>query len=211
MTALFSIKETGIDTVIDDVYRHQADVGVISLTELSEKLIHRIMDSNEIEFHEIAAVIPCVFVRADHPLAGMESVNESMLEDYPFVIFEHNQASAVDFSEEYQLLWSRKPSRCIGVTNRNSVYSILIRTDAFTTGSGLLVPDLNDNRIISIPLDNEDLIHLGWIKSKNTKSFTQMENFVDFLLNSVNESIQYTEEIHRRLSKRKRDGNAPTF
>lgn len=207
----FSIKETGIDTVIDDVNKHQSDIGVISMTELSEKLIHRIMVSNEIEFHEIAAVIPCVFVRSDHPLAGLESVNESMLEDYPFVIFEHNQAAAVDFSEEYQLLWSKKPTRCISVTNRTSVYGILTSTDAFTTGSGLLVPNLYDNRIISIPLENEDLIHLGWIRSKSTKPFPQMEKFVDYLVESVNESIQYTEEIHLRLSRRKDEGYTATL
>lgn len=33
----FSINETGIDKVIDDVYKHGADIGVISLTELTEK------------------------------------------------------------------------------------------------------------------------------------------------------------------------------
>ena len=37
----FSIKETGMDAVIDDVYDHRSDVGVIFLTELTEKMMRK--------------------------------------------------------------------------------------------------------------------------------------------------------------------------
>ena len=197
----FSIKETGMDTVIDDIFNHQADIGVIFLTELNKKMVWRMMTSREIEFHELAVVPPCVFVKRSHPLVGMESVDESVLSNYPYVSFEHSQGVAVDFSEEYQLLWSKRPTRCITVNNRTSVYHILLTTNAFTTGSGLLVRDLNDSRVISIPLEERTKIHLGWIKSKNSKSFSKMDEFISLLENSVADSIQYTEEMHRQLAK----------
>lgn len=57
----FTIKETGMDGVIDDVYDHRADLGVIFLTKLTEKIICRLLDARELTFHELAAVPPCVF------------------------------------------------------------------------------------------------------------------------------------------------------
>ena len=44
----YSIKETGMDAVIDDVYDHRADIGVIFLTELTEKMIRRLLDAREL-------------------------------------------------------------------------------------------------------------------------------------------------------------------
>ena len=49
-----------MDGVIDDVYDHRADVGVICLTDLTEKIICRLLDARELEFHELAAVCPCI-------------------------------------------------------------------------------------------------------------------------------------------------------
>ena len=70
----FGLRETGMDGVIDDVYDHRADVGVICLTDLTEKIICRLLDARELEFHELAAVCPCIYVRGGHPLAGRSSV-----------------------------------------------------------------------------------------------------------------------------------------
>ena len=76
---LFSIRETRMDAVIDDVYDHRADIGVIFLTELTEKMIRRLLDARGLEFHEIAAVTPCVYVREGHPLAELDAVSDADL------------------------------------------------------------------------------------------------------------------------------------
>ena len=65
----FGVRETGMDGVIDDVYDHRADVGIICLTDLTEKIIRRLLDARELDFHELAAVVPCAYVRRGHPLA----------------------------------------------------------------------------------------------------------------------------------------------
>lgn len=197
----FSIKETGMDVVIDDVYDHRADIGVIFLTELTEKIIRRMMDAREIGFHELEAVAPCIYVRKGHPLSHCASVAEEDLQGYPYVSFEHDQGVAVDFSEEYRVLSFKKPAKSISVNNRTTVMNVLASTDAFTTGSGLMVRELADPRVISVPLKGQSLIHLGWIYSKNTKLSPQAEWFVALLKQSVADSVRYTEEEHhRRLS-----------
>ena len=198
-TFRFSIKEAGMDMVIQDVYEHQVDLGVIFLTDLTEKIIRRMLDSHEVEFHQLASVPPCLYVRKGHPLAGREAVSVADLEGSPDLSFEHDQGAAVDFSEEYQLLSFKKPARCISVNNRTTVMNLLAATDAFTTGSGLLVRGLADPRVVSVPLAGQGAIRLGWIQAKDTRLTPQAEYFVALLEQSVEDSIAYTRELHRSL------------
>lgn len=195
----FSTKETSMDAVIDDVYDHRADVGVIFLTELTEKIIRRLLDSRKLVFHEVAAVAPCVYVRKGHPLAGKGAVSEEDLTGYPYVSFEHEQGVAADFSEEYQIISLKKPARRIGVNNRSTMMNVLAQTDAFTTGSGLLVENITSQTVVTVPLSGKTCIRLGWIVPQNTKLSPQTERFVRLLEQSVAESIRFTETLHQSL------------
>ncbi len=195
----YEIKETGMDAVIDDVYDHRADVGVIFLTELTEKIICRLLDARDLSFHEIIAVPPCIYVRRDHPLAKLSSIEEEDLDGYPYVSFEHAQGVAVDFSEECQIASMRKPGRCIVVNNRSAAMNVLARTDAFTTGSGLLLEDLSPKDVVTIPMWSKAPVRLGWIHPKNTKPSSLTESFVRLLESSIQESLRYTQSIRQGL------------
>ena len=50
----YTLKETSMDGVIDDVYDHRADIGVIYLTKLTEKIVCRLLDARELTFYELA-------------------------------------------------------------------------------------------------------------------------------------------------------------
>lgn len=198
-TFRFSIKEAGMDMVIQDVYEHQVDLGVIFLTDLTEKIIRRMLDAHEVEFHQLASVPPCLYVRKSHPLTGLETVTVADLAGFPYLSFEHDQGAAVDFSEEYQLWAFKKPARCISVNNRTTAMNLLAATDAFTTGSGLLVRGLADPRVVTVPLAGQGAIRLGWIQARDTRLTPQAEYFVALLEQSVQDSIAYTRELHRSL------------
>ena len=75
------------------------DIGVCCLTDLTEKIIRRLLDARELDFHEIASVSPCIYVRKGHPLASRGGVSEEDLAGYPYVSFEHSQGVGTDFSE----------------------------------------------------------------------------------------------------------------
>ncbi len=198
----FSIIETGMDAVIDDVYDHRADLGVIFLTELTEKIIRRLLDSRELEFHEVAAVSPCIYVRAGHPLAELDTVTDADLAGFPYVSFEHGQGVAADFSEEYQLMSLKKPAKCISVNNRSTMMNVLARTDAFTTGSGLLVEGLTAQGVVTVPLAGQTSIRIGWIVPRNSKPSPLTERFVRLLGDSVADSIRFTKEIQQSLGQK---------
>lgn len=199
----YAIKETGMDAVIEDVYDHRADIGVIFLTELTEKMIRRLLDARELDFHEVAAVSPCIYVRKGHPLAELDAVTEQDLEGYPYVSFEHVQGVAADFSEEYQIMSMKRPDRCINVNNRATMMNVLAQTDAFTTGSGLLVENFISQAVVTVPLADKSSIRIGWIIPRSCKLSAQVEQFVRLLEQSVADSIQFTERLHQSLAEKK--------
>lgn len=194
----FSIKETGLDTVVNDVADRTADIGVIFLTDLTEKLVRRMMAARDIGFHSLAAVPPCVYVRRGHPLANQQMIAEEELTGYPCVSFEHAQGEAADFSEEYRIVAFDRPDRTISVSNRTTAMNVLASTDAFTTGSGLLVRELADPRVVSIPLKGHAPVRLGWIYPRYARLIPMAEQFVALLKESVAESVAYTQEEQAR-------------
>lgn len=193
-----SIRETGMDAVIQDVCEHRADVGVIFISDLTEKIIRRRMDAQDVEFHELAAVPPCIYIRRDHPLAGCVPLTEAKLAEFPYACFEHDQGAAVDFSEEYQLLPDQKPARTICVNSRTTMMEVLASTDAFTTGSGLLTLGLSDERVISIPLEGRGNVRLGWIRAKATKATPLAERFLHMLAEATADAAAYTRTLQER-------------
>lgn len=196
---VFSIREAGMDAVIDDVYDHRADIGVIFLTELTEKIIRRLLDARDLDFHEIAAVSPCIYVRKGHPLANRDEVTEEDLAGLPYVSFEHNQGVGSDYSEEYQLLSMKKPPRRISVNNRATMMNVLAATDAYTTGSGLLVEGITSQAVVTMPLAGKTCIRIGWIRPRNSKLTPYVAQFVGLLDQSIAESISFTESVHQSL------------
>ena len=195
----YTLKETSMDGVIDDVYDHRADIGVIYLTKLTEKIVCRLLDARELTFHELAAVPPCVYVRKGHPLTQLEHVSEADLEGYPYSSFEQAQGVAVDFSEELPMVSMRKPSKAIIVNNRSTAMNVLANTDAYSTGSGLLAEHLSPVNVVTIPLAGKDPVRLGWIYPQNAKLSSHAEGFVRLLEQSIQRSIAYTSSLHRQI------------
>ena len=74
------------------------------------------------------------------------------MEGYPYVSFEHAQGVAADFSEEYPEMSLRRPDRWIHVNNRATMMNVLAGTDAYTTGSGLLVENFISQAVVTVPL-----------------------------------------------------------
>ena len=191
----FGIRETGMDGVIDDVYDHRADVGVICMTDLTERIIRKLLEARELDFHELAAVSPCVYLRRGHPLADRSSLTEEELDGYPYVAFEHDQGVASDFFEEYPMATMKKPAKYIGVDTRGAAMSVLLQTDAFTTGSGLLSETQSDENVITIPLRGKASIHLGWIHVRSSKPTPMTERFLQQLEEALVDAIAFTKGL----------------
>lgn len=184
----FTFKETDMDKVIENVSQRKSDIGILFLSDMSEKFMNRILSANDLEYNEIARIRPHVFINKDHVLAGKEHINLSELTDYPYIVFSKKDNTTSNYSEEAVFCGSLDFKKIIYVNDRATVYNIISHTDAFTTGSGILPAGYAPDNITSIPIgDNLDYMRLVWIKLKDFNINPLAEKFIDKLEQALRE------------------------
>ncbi|WP_373079661.1 LysR family transcriptional regulator [Fusobacterium varium] len=185
------IREVGMYKVINDVYEKRSALGIIFISELTEKFLKKVLASKDIEFYEIVKLTPCVFFHKNHPLAQNNEINLNELYNFPFASFEEEASASMDFAEEFLFYDFNLIEKKIFVEDRGTMINILTNTNAFSIGTGILPFGYAGPEIISKPIiQYKDEIRLGWIKLSNIKLDDDMELFIENIKNIVSESIQ---------------------
>lgn len=83
------------------------------------------------------------------------------LEEYPYISFEQGDHNSFYFSEEIFSTVVRP--KHIRVRDRASLFSLLLGLDGYTVSSGVIDEEVNGENIISVPLAEEGLMHIGYI------------------------------------------------
>ena len=106
------LKETLTSEVIQDVAKQRSEIGVIFLSDSSEKYIRRLLKTNYLDFAPLVQVKSCAFFHSSHPLAGRQSVTTDDLAPYPCIIYDQADNHMMYFSEEISIP-SFKPEKQI--------------------------------------------------------------------------------------------------
>lgn len=195
----FDINMTDIDSVIEDVYSHHSEIGIIFLTKSTQQIIQRILHTKNIYFHNLETIQPCIFVNKHHPLTSFRSVCSSDLKGYPYLNFSHSHNALTALTEEIHLTSFETPSQVITLNDRAAAINIIAKTSALTTGTGLLNSSAVDEGIISIPLVDEEAIHLGWICLGNKENSQEAACFIKNLKKAIRDAIHHTHQIRNTL------------
>jgi len=151
---ILRLKETITSTVIEDVAKQRSEIGIIFLSEFSSKHINRVLKENNLAFTPLFETIPHVFIRRDHPLSKMKSVNTEDLAPYPCIIYDQNDDTQPFFSEE-TILFDRKPSKVLYVSDLFSCVLMIEKCDAYNIGTGLFPDYGNPGAYAAIPLSGQ--------------------------------------------------------
>lgn len=180
------IKETDMYKVIEDVYNNKSDIGIIFISEMTENYIKKVLKSKNIEFNKIVAIKPRVFLRKEHPFSDRKTIDVNELYEYPYVRFGQENGISLDFSEEISLIDFKESKKIIQIHDRATAYNIIANTDAFSIGTGIIPQGFGDERIITIPINNnQSFMTLGWISLRSKKISTEVEMFLDCLKTSI--------------------------
>ena len=82
-------------------------------------------------------------------------------QEYPYISFEQGDHNSFYFSEEIFSTVVRP--KHIRVRDRASLFSLLLGLDGYTVSSGVIDEEVNGENIISVPLAEEGLMHIGYI------------------------------------------------
>ena len=157
----FTIRETRTHEIIDDVRNRRSEIGVLYVNAFNEKILNKLFREYGLAFTPLFAAKPHVFLSSAHPLSGKKKVQLTDLEPFPCLSYEQGEHNSFYFSEEIQSTLSHKKS--IMVSDRATLFNLLIGLNGYTISTGILTSDLNGNNIVSVPLEIQDGITVGYI------------------------------------------------
>ena len=156
-----SLRETQTYEIIDDVAHMKSEIGLLYYNDFNRPVLEKLIHTNELTFTELFTANPHIFIGKTHPLAHKEVVSMDELEEYPYISFEQGDHNSFYFSEEIFSTVVRP--KHIRVRDRASLFSLLLGLDGYTVSSGVIDKEVNGENIISVPLAEEGLMHIGYI------------------------------------------------
>ena len=156
-----SLRETQTYEIIDDVAHMKSEIGLLYYNDFNRPVLEKLIHTNELTFTELFTAHPHIFIGKNHPLVNKKVVSMDELEEYPYISFEQGDHNSFYFSEEIFSTVVRP--KHIRVRDRASLFSLLLGLDGYTVSSGVIDEEVNGENIISVPLAEEGLMHIGYI------------------------------------------------
>lgn len=175
----FTLRESRTHDIIEDVRTSRSELGVIFLSSFNRRVILRIVENADLRFTPLFTVSPHVFVSRRNPLAGKSSVTLADLKPFPRLTYEQGLMNSFYYSEELHST-EESPKNLI-VTDRATLFNLLIGLDGYTISSGILSSDLNGTDIVAIPLVSDEKMEIGYIAPKGRPLSAAGERYLKHL------------------------------
>lgn len=181
----FTLRETRTHEIIEDVRSFRSELGILYLSEFNENVITKLLKESHLTFTPLFTADPHVFISSTHPLSRNKFITLGELEDFPCLAFEQGEYNSFYFSEE--LLSTVPHKKIIHVSDRATLFNLLIGLNGYTICTGVLNSNLNGDNIISVPLKTNEQMKVGYIKHEKA----YLSNF----------AISYLDELKRLISE----------
>lgn len=175
----FSIREIETYHVIRDVQTAYSDIGIIAIKDSNFEIMKRYLGGRKLRFTPFLSVSPHVFLRKGHPLWERERLTCEELKDYPYVSYAQGEHDSAYFTEE--LMDISAVDKHVEISDRATLMNVLMVTDAYTVGTGIMPSALNRGDIVSVPLESPSSYYIGYILNEERKVSAMMQKFIDRL------------------------------
>ena len=179
----FSLREETTAAIIDDVRTQRSELGVIYRSHFNREVIAGAVSRAELRFEPLFAARPHVFVSRRSPLAGRSSVTLSDLAPFPRLTYDQGTQNSFFFSEEPHP--TEPVDKQIVVTDRATLFNLLIGLDGYTISSGILSSDLNGDDIVAVPLESDEEMEVGYLQLAGRPLSTVAKRYVELLRDYV--------------------------
>jgi len=156
----FSLRETRTWDIIEDVRALRSELGILYRNDFNRKVIDKLLRDSGLVFRPLFLAEPHIFVSRKNPLAARDRVTLSDLAELPRLTFDQGANNSFYLAEE--ILSTLSSKREIRVSDRATIFNLMIGLDGYTISTGIISDDL-DPEIVAIPLDVDERIEIGWI------------------------------------------------
>lgn len=183
----FSLRESRTFDIIEDVVLGRSELGIIYLSNYNREVIKNLLKSKDLGYKGLFIAKPHVFVCRHHPLAQQKTVTLDDLVNYPRLTYDQGTNNSFYFSEE--LHSTEHAPKNIVVTDRATLFNLLIGLKGYTIASGILSSDLNGDQIVSVPLVSQESMELISVYRKGQKLSPLASRYLDILQDYVRDYI----------------------
>lgn len=162
----FRLFENTTLNVIKDVEQYRSEFGILYLNQQNQAGLTRLLEGAQLEYQDLGAFHPHVFVRKDHPLAKKTQISLNDLTPYSQVRFLQEEHRYSFFSED--LIDFPETNQVLHVSDRGTMIGILQRTNSYGTGSGI-VDNPHQQGLALIPLTQQKGGQIILIKKKDRR------------------------------------------
>ncbi len=175
----FTLRETETQNILEDLTAFKSELGVLYLNNFNKQVLEKLFKENGLVFTPLFVAQPHVFVGAHNPLIGKKYVTLEDLEEYPYLSYEQGERNSFYFSEEILSTLDRKKN--IKVSDRATIFNLMVGLNGYTISSGIISSELNDDKIVAIPLKVEDTMTLGWLKHHKLELSPLAKEYLEIL------------------------------
>jgi DNA-binding transcriptional LysR family regulator len=176
----FILNETQTFQIIEDVKNRFSDLGILFISNSNETILRKLFNDMGLVFYELFTAKPHVFLKMNHPLANKKSVLLDDLKPFPRLSFLQGNYGSEYYAEE---LFSMEPAeKSIKVSDRAAIVNLMIGLDGYTISSGIYPKYLHGDSIISIPLDENERMQIGYILNEGQSLSELGKIYIDALL-----------------------------
>ncbi len=156
----FSLRETRTWDIIEDVRTLRSELGILFRNDFNRNVIDKLLRDSGLAFHTLFIAEPHIFVSRRNPLASKGRATLDDLADLPRLTFDQGANNSFYFAEE--ILSTLSSKREIRVSDRATIFNLMIGLDGYTISTGMISNDL-DPEIVAVPLEVDETIEIGWI------------------------------------------------
>ncbi len=160
----FAIHETRTSEVIKNVHLGKSEIGILYKNDFNHKFIDKILRDNDLEFVPLFDCGIYVYMSKGNPMAEKERVELEDLQQYPCLSFEQGDNNSFYFAEE--VLSTLEYRQFIKTDDRATMLNLMIGLNGYTLCSGIICSELNGDEYIAVPLNTEEVMHIGYVKRK---------------------------------------------
>ncbi|KFI72663.1 LysR family transcriptional regulator [Bifidobacterium minimum] len=175
----FTIRETRTQDIISQVASMLSEIGIIYLSDFNKDVLGKLLREKHLEFHPLFRAGLHVFISRDNPLAGRRQVTMDDLRPYPFIKYEQGEKGSFYFAEE--AVWPEYSPKQITVTDRATILNFIIGLNGYTVCTGIDNGDLNNEKIVTVPLQSDETMLVGWISHERSRLSSSAQMYVEKL------------------------------
>ncbi|MGN0242127.1 MAG: LysR family transcriptional regulator [Candidatus Weimeria sp.] len=175
----FRIRETKTWEIIEDVSMLRSSIGILYFNKFNKEVLKKTLLEHSLKFYPLFTAKPHVFIGISNPLSRKKKIELKDLDKYPRLSYEQGEHNSFYFSEE--ILSTRHCSKDIMVSDRATLFNLLIGLNGYTICSGVINKDLNGENIIARPLDVDDEMNIGYILPARSKPGYFTSDYIELL------------------------------